>query len=156
VATALAINARFLIYSAALSRTWRDQPRWFRWLAPYFLVDQLFALVGAQEGEGRDPAWMRGYYLAGAAVLWVTWLLVVAIGAAAGPVLPARQALAFASPALLTALVVPALRGRPALAAGLVASAVAVAARPWLGSGALLAAAAAGMLAGRIAERGGR
>ncbi|MDF2731170.1 MAG: putative branched-chain amino acid export protein large subunit, partial [Acidimicrobiia bacterium] len=45
VGTALVVNARHLMYSAALAPTFQRQPRWFRWLGPYLLIDQLFALT---------------------------------------------------------------------------------------------------------------
>ena len=34
VATAAVINLRHVMYSAALSHRFADQPRWFRWIAP--------------------------------------------------------------------------------------------------------------------------
>ena len=34
VGTALVVNARHLMYSAALAPTFQSQPRWFRWLGP--------------------------------------------------------------------------------------------------------------------------
>lgn len=43
VTAVLLINARGLVYSAALAPAMRGQPGWFRWTGPYFLVDPLFA-----------------------------------------------------------------------------------------------------------------
>ena len=45
VATAAVINLRHVMYSAALSPRFNDQPNWFRWVGPFFLIDQLFAFV---------------------------------------------------------------------------------------------------------------
>src|SRR4051812_19144878 len=44
VAAVALVNARFLLYAAALEPAFRDQPRWFRWLAPHFVVDPTYAL----------------------------------------------------------------------------------------------------------------
>ncbi|MGB0112493.1 MAG: AzlC family ABC transporter permease, partial [Ilumatobacteraceae bacterium] len=35
VATAAVINLRHVMYSAALSSRFSDQPKWFRWIGPY-------------------------------------------------------------------------------------------------------------------------
>ena len=35
----LVVNARLVVYSAALARRWRGQPRWFRLVAAAFVID---------------------------------------------------------------------------------------------------------------------
>jgi len=62
VATAAVINLRHLMYGGALSPRFRGQPRWFRLLGPYFLLDQVFALTSVRT-ELDDDDWRR-YYLA--------------------------------------------------------------------------------------------
>ena len=57
--TVAVINGRFVFYSAALADHFRGQPRWFRILAPHFMVDQLFAIAWEQLEEGRDHDWVR-------------------------------------------------------------------------------------------------
>ena len=37
VATAAVINLRHVMYSAALAPRFTEQPRWFRWVGPFFL-----------------------------------------------------------------------------------------------------------------------
>ena len=44
VTAALVVNARHLMYSAAMAPTFQEQPAWFRWIGSYFLIDQVFAL----------------------------------------------------------------------------------------------------------------
>jgi predicted branched-subunit amino acid permease len=125
--TALAVNSRTAVYSAALSRPFSAQPLWFRLLAPYFLIDQLFALATGRMTEGRDEAWLRSYYLAAGIAVWLLWVPAVALGVGIGPVLPRGVPIDFALPALVVGLLVPALRGRPNLSAAVVAAAVSVA-----------------------------
>ena len=54
IGTALVVNARHLMYSVALAPTFQRQPRWFRWLGPYLLIDQVFALVTIRPEEKPD------------------------------------------------------------------------------------------------------
>ena len=48
VTAGLVINTRHVMYSAALAPAFRLQPRWMRWLGPFLLIDQVFALVALQ------------------------------------------------------------------------------------------------------------
>jgi hypothetical protein len=45
IVAALVINSRHVMYSAALAPTFQEQPRWFRWVGSFVLIDQIFALV---------------------------------------------------------------------------------------------------------------
>ncbi len=151
VGTALVVNARHLMYSAALAPTFQRQPRWFRWLGPYLLIDQLFALTTVLPEE--EPERFRTYYLAAGATFWVLWSVVVALGLLLGPVVPARWNLEFAIPILFIGLLVLGIDHWPELVAALVGAGV-----TWLAAGlpnrtGLLVGAFVGMIAGFVAER---
>jgi predicted branched-subunit amino acid permease len=119
------INARLVMYAAALEPRFRDQPRWFRWLGPHFLVDQTFALATARDGLD-DPVRFRRYWLALGSLLALAWAGLIGVGMAAGPtVAVAGPALLFAPAALFVSLLVPRLTGRPDLAAAATAAAAA-------------------------------
>src|SRR3712207_2625048 len=45
LATIALVNARMLLYSAALEPRFRRQPIWFRWLGPGLIVDQTYLMV---------------------------------------------------------------------------------------------------------------
>jgi predicted branched-subunit amino acid permease len=126
VVTALAINLRLVLYSAAIAPYWRATPWWWRLLASYLLVDPSF-VVGieryARDGARRST---HAYYLGGAAVLWVTWLAVITIGALAGTKLPAGLGLEFLVPLYLVGQVVPKLSGTSTRRAVITAVAVAL------------------------------
>src|SRR5688500_9535548 len=39
------VNARMLLYGASLEPRFRNQPRWFRWIGPHFMVDQSYVVA---------------------------------------------------------------------------------------------------------------
>jgi len=151
VGTALVVNARHLMYSAALAPAFQPQPPWFRRLGPYLLIDQVFALVTVSPEE--EPDRFRTYYLAVAVTFWSLWLAVTALGIVIGPVIPEEWNLEFAVPILFIGLLILGIDRWPKVVA-----AVAGAATTYLAAGlpnrtALLVGAAVGILAGTFAER---
>jgi len=151
VGTALVVNARHLMYSAALAPAFQPQPPWFRRLGPYLLIDQVFALVTVRPEE--EPDRFRTYYLAVAVTFWSLWLAVTALGIVIGPVIPEEWNLEFAVPILFIGLLILGIDRWPKVVA-----AVAGAATTYLAAGlpnrtALLVGAAVGILAGTFAER---
>lgn len=123
VVAALAVNARHLMYSAALAPRFSEQPHWFRILGPYLLVDQVFAVV---VGRNEDPAWWRRYYLTAGLVMWTMWQISVAVGLFVGPVIPESWGLSFAIPVMFVGLVAFRLDRMPSLVAAVVGGGVAL------------------------------
>ncbi|HEX6311559.1 MAG TPA: AzlC family ABC transporter permease [Acidimicrobiia bacterium] len=153
VATAVALSTRNALYSAALASRFRHQPRWFRWLGPYFLVDQLFAMVDEEHRAHPDPAHFRRYYLTIGVMLAGMWAVVVALGVAVGPVLPAALRVELMVVVLVVAMLWPSLvRGSDRVGAGVAAAVAVFASLLPLGSG-LVVAALAGMAAAAVWER---
>ncbi|MFO7548508.1 MAG: AzlC family ABC transporter permease [Acidimicrobiia bacterium] len=152
VTAALVVNARHLMYSAAMVPRFRRQPRWFRWVGPYFLIDQVFALVSVRD----DPpdSW-RAYYLGAGMLAWTMWLAAVATGILLGATLPSGLSLEFAIPVLFIGLFVPALVRRPAVVAVVVAVLVTALLHRFPNRAGMLVGAVAGMMAGILAERAG-
>jgi predicted branched-subunit amino acid permease len=154
VATALAINTRLILYSATMAGHWRGTPAWWRALAAYLLVDPSFAVGIDRYQRPGDRAGAHAHYLAGAAALWVTWLVAIAVGASMGAQLPAGVHLEFVIPLFLVGEVVvrlttPALR-RAALTAVSVAV-LAFSAPLHLGLvGAIIAGMGAGLATGEV------
>jgi 4-azaleucine resistance transporter AzlC len=151
ISTALVVNARHLMYSVALAPTFQRQPRWFRWLGPYVLIDQVFALTTLKPEE--DPERFRSYYLAAGTTFWVLWLAVVAVGLLIGPVVPEEWNLEFAIPILFIGLLVVGTETWPEVVAALGGAAV-----TWLLAGlphrtGLLVGSAAGVALGTAADR---
>jgi len=151
VSTALVVNARHLMYSAALAPTFQSQPRWFRWLGPYVLIDQNFALTSVRVDD--DPAAFRTYYLAAGVTFWTLWQGVTALGLLIGPVVPEEWNLEFAIPILFIGLLVLGIDRWPKVVAALVGAGVTYLAAGLPNRTGLLAGAFIGIIAGTIAER---
>lgn len=155
VGAALVVNARHAMYSAALAPYFRGQPRWFRWVAPYVLIDQVFALAILRRGD--DPRTFRTYYLAVGWAFALFWYVSVALGLLIGPVVPEEWSLEFAIPVMFTGIVVMSLDRFPKLVAAIVGALVAFVAADLPSRSGLLVGAfagvAAGYLAGVLAER---
>jgi 4-azaleucine resistance transporter AzlC len=151
VSAALVVNSRHLMYSAALAPTFQRQTAWFRWVGPYLLIDQLFALSSLeQHAEEQD---FRTYYLAAGLTFWVLWLLITAVGLAIGPVVPESWDLEFAVPLLFLGLIVIGVDKSSKVAAALAGAGVTYLTAGLPNRSGLLVGAAVGILAGTAVER---
>ncbi|MGY6412131.1 MAG: AzlC family ABC transporter permease [Alkalilacustris sp.] len=154
LATALAINLRMAMYSAALAPHLGALPMGRRGVMAYFLVDQSFA-ASALEFESRPDMTVEekaAYFFGVIAPVCLPWYAATLAGALLGTGLPPGWGLDFAVPITFLAVVAPMLR-TPAhvAAAGVsVAGALTLAVLPWnLG---LLLAALGAMAAGAAVE----
>jgi 4-azaleucine resistance transporter AzlC len=153
VATALVINARHLMYSAALAPAFREFPRRSRIALPYLLTDQAFALSIVTFGEIDDPEYRRWFFTGAGLSLWVPWQISTIAGIVLGAQVPASWSLDFAIPLMFVILLVPTIRGRPELVAAVVGATVAVvAAGAPYGLG-LIIGSVSGVVAGIAANR---
>jgi len=151
VTAAIVVNARHLMYSAALAPKFQEQPRWFRWVGPYVLIDQLFAISMLRLDD--DPQTWRTYYLTAGSFFWVSWQVTIAVGLFVGPVVPSEWNLAFAVPLLFVGLVVMGIDGFPKLVAALVGAGVTILLAGLPNRAGLLVGALAGVVAGTIAGK---
>jgi predicted branched-subunit amino acid permease len=146
VLAGLVLNARMLPFGFAVADV-LDLPWPARLAGSHLVVDESVAFALAQ----RDPARRPAAFLACGVLLFVAWNAGTAAGVLAGKAVGNPRALGLdaASPMVLLALVLPALREPRARRAALVGAAVALAATPFLPGGlpvllALLGLAAAG------------
>ncbi|MGI9648301.1 MAG: AzlC family ABC transporter permease [Acidimicrobiia bacterium] len=153
IATTLVINARHLMYSAALAPHFRDFPARWRLGLPYILTDQAFVISITRFNEDTTPEYKRWFYTGGAMSLFVTWQVTTATGVILGASVPESWSLDFAIPLVFLALLIPALRDRPAAVAAVVGGAVAVLAHDVQYNLGLMIGALAGILTGVAAER---
>lgn len=153
--TALVINSRMAMYSAALAPGMSGLGPWRTALGAYLLTDQAFAVSinrFAARNEDRDTRY--AYYVGAAISLWIVWQAATVFGVVVGRGVPAQWSLDFAVPLVFIALLFPAVRDRGTRAAAVTG---AVAASSFTGIPlhlGLLAAAVVGIAAGVIAERG--
>ncbi|NIA25408.1 MAG: branched-chain amino acid ABC transporter permease [Gammaproteobacteria bacterium] len=154
IATALIINARFVMYSASLEPYFRDFSGPRRVVGAYLLTDQAFAFsINRYMDIEESPSSRFAYFLGAASTLWITWQLSTLAGALLGAGVPAAWSLDFTIPLVFVALLVPAVRDRADLIAALTAAALAIAAAGLPFNLGLLVAAVGGIAAGVIAER---
>lgn len=128
VITALVINLRLILYSAAMSLHWRGTPLWWRATAAYLLVDPSFVVGFDRYQRPSGGTGAHAYYLGGAALLWVVWALAIGAGATLGAQLPAALHLEMVIPLYLVGEVIRKVGDRASRRAALTSAAVAVAA----------------------------
>lgn len=155
ILTALAVNLRTAMYSAALVPHLGAAPLRVRALIAYLLVDQTFAasLAEYERRPGMTLAEKVAFYFGSAAPVVPVWFAASVAGALLGRAIPPDYALDFAVPIAFLAIIAPMVR----TLAHLVAAAVSIAAALALGwvpyGGGLLVAGLVAMLAGAEVER---
>lgn len=151
VTAALIVGARHLLYSVTMAPHFTGQPLWFRWLGPYVLIDQVFALMTLE--PDLEPDAFRQKFLAVGFTFWTFWVVATALGIVIGPLVPESWNLAFAAPVLFMGLLATAVtHWRKALVA-VVAAIVTLMLAEVPNKGGLLAGACAGILLGALLER---
>lgn len=150
VATATVINLRHMMYSAALSPRFHDQPRWFRWIGPYLLIDQLFAQI-VPRTELDATSWRR-YYLAAGTLNFVVWNVAVTIGLVIGSAIPTEWRLDVAPAIMFASLVAVGITAMPGVVAALTGGGVCLLALDVPNNGGILIGAISGVIAGYLAD----
>lgn len=150
ISAVLVINSRHVMYSAALAPPFRDQPRWLRWLAPFVMVDQTFALSVLRLDD--EPRAFRRYYLTAGVLFFTVWNLCVPLGMVIGPVIPESWRLDFAPVVMFTGMTLFAIKRAPAGVAALVGGFVSLAAAGLADRLGILVGAVAGVVAGTLAD----
>jgi predicted branched-subunit amino acid permease len=150
VATAAVINLRHVMYSAALSPRFTDQPRWFRWVGPFFLIDQLFALASVR--DELSPRDWRRFYLTAGTFFFVSWTLTVTLGMLVGSAIPTGWRLDVAPAIMFAGLVVLGLTNRPGVVAAVTGAGVCFLALDVPNNGGILVGAISGVVAGYLAD----
>jgi predicted branched-subunit amino acid permease len=154
VASGAVVNARLLLYGASLEPRFRDQPLWFRLLAPHFILDQTYlSALARPEVEAGD---FRRYWAWLAGALLTVWTAAVGSGLLLGPLLPPLPHLALVGIALFVSMLMPRLVDSAAVAGAATAAGTAYAVcvvTPQLG---ILTGAAAGMVVATAVSRRSR
>ena len=138
------LNARHLLYSAAIAPWLRDRPFAERAVMAHLLTDEAFALSMSHFRRlGRADAW--GYWVAGIGATFIPWNLATLAGVLVGGSIPApdRFGIDVIFPAAMVGLAVGLITGRREIVAALVGAGVGVAV-------ALVAGTAIGIIAGGL------
>ena len=159
IVAGLVINLRHVMYAAALAQPMQRQPRWFRWFAPFLLIDQVFALVTLRltdapgsRGIAGSPVALRRYYMVVGSFFYVSWLAVSTLGMVVGPVIPESWELEFAIPVPFVGMVLISVDKLPQAVAAVVGGVVGLAAAGLQDRLGILVGAAAAIEAGAAAE----
>lgn len=138
------LNARHLLYSAALAPWLREVPFWRRAVIAHLLTDEAFALsIGHFRRVGRTDE--RGYWIAAIASTFIPWNAATIAGVLIGERIPdpARFGIDIIFPAAMIGLAVGLITGRRELVAATVGAGVGVVV-------ALLTAPSIGIVAGGV------
>jgi 4-azaleucine resistance transporter AzlC len=126
VLTIAVVNLRHILYSASVAPYVRALPMGWKMLLSYLLTDEAYAVtILHYEQEEANPSG-HWFFLGAGLALWTTWQVSTAAGILLGATLPESWPLDFALPITFIALIMPALKDRPAIAASLSAGAVAL------------------------------
>lgn len=152
--TALAVNMRMAMYSAALVPHLGHAPMGMRVLMSYLMVDQSFAVAVRtyEENPGMSGAEKVAYYMGCMMLICPVWYGFSFLGAWLGEAIPASLQLDFAIPVCFIALTAPLIRSPAHVAAAVtsVIGAIAFAWVPW--SLGLIIAALLAMIVGARTE----
>lgn len=153
VATGLATNLRFVIYSAALRPYFAGESARKRAALGFFMTDFTFTLFMRSAQEGTLPGQNRVAWFAGVCSSnWITWQVCAITGILAASQVPTEWGLEFTGTLALVALVGPALITRPAVIGAVVAGIVALLTYDVPYRLGLFIAAIAGIVAATIAD----
>lgn len=150
--TTLLVNLRHLLMGASLAPHLFKLPFWQQALLAFGMADETYAVTASRaSSHGYSSAYQWGSNAAG----YVTWSVSTLLGAVVGGKLgdPLAWGLDIVMPATFLAMLVPRLRHRPGLAAGIVGAVISVAGAVYLpGKWYLLLAALAAALVGGYLE----
>ncbi|MEO8527962.1 MAG: AzlC family ABC transporter permease [Pseudolysinimonas sp.] len=153
VVTVAVINARHLLYSAALEPHLATWSRGTRMAAAFVLSDPMYAMAAARfgraDGGGPEPE-KRAYYFGAGISASVGWSVLTAVGVLAGGLIPHWVPLELAIPLTFLLLTLPLIKNSAGLVAAGVGGFAALAASSLPLGVDILVGAATGLLAGGI------
>ncbi len=154
ILTIAVVNLRHMLYSASLAPYLKNLSLKWKVLLSYLLTDEAYApSILKYEETGIKP--FSHWFLLGAGFsLWFIWQVSTALGIFLGAAIPEAWPLDFALPLTFIAMVVPALKNRPMIAAAVSAGLVALLAYGLPFKLGLILAALTGIVVGTILENG--
>ena len=152
ILTIAVVNLRHMLYSASLAPYLKDLSLKWKVLLSYLLTDEAYAPSILKYEETGIKPFSHWFVLGAGLVLWSTWQVSTALGIFLGAAIPEEWPLDFALPLTFIAMVVPALKNRPMIAAAVSAGLVAVLAYGLPFKLGLILAALTGIVVGTILE----
>lgn len=150
------LNARHVLYSAALAPYFTDRPRWLRALMAHTMTDEAFALAIAHFRRiGRAD--VPGYWIGAFVSTFIPWNVATVIGVTIGGNIPdpARFGLDVIFPAAMGGLAVGLITGRRELVAAITGALIAIAiSLAWDPAAGIIAGGVLGPIAGMVMRPG--
>jgi len=159
------VNLRHALYSASIAPYLTKLSPLWKCLLAYLLTDEAYAVtilhyLQTDEKPDADPTWnassthsLRHWFFLGCGLtLWASWQASTALGIFLGAAVPAGWSLDFTLALTFIAIVVPVLKDRSSLLAGIAAGVVALLTRSLPFNLGLVTAALVGILAGVCLE----
>jgi 4-azaleucine resistance transporter AzlC len=112
ILTGLAINLRFLLYSAAMAQALAKAKPWQKFICAHTLTDQSYAVMMANQDKLDTTEKEVWFYLGTAACMLLVWQSSFIAGFVFGNFAPSAWALDFAVPLSFLALVIPTIKNR--------------------------------------------
>lgn len=152
ILTIAVVNLRHMLYSASLAPYLKNLSLKWKVILSYLLTDECYApSVLRYEETGIKP--FSHWFVFGAGLaLWSTWQVSTALGIFLGTAIPDSWQLDFALPLTFIAMVMPALKNRPMVAAAVSAGVVALLAYGLPFKLGLILAAFTGIVVGTVLE----
>lgn len=153
VLVGILVSIRFVLYTLGLVRDYRRLPTLSRIWLGYFTTD---TTVTVYFDLRRRLGWVpqRLSYIRGAIwPVWGTWQAGQVVGIALAGLLPASEALAYFGTLAILVMVLPRIRGRPAIACSIAAMSIALLGWDWPYRLGTLAAVVGGIASALLAER---
>jgi 4-azaleucine resistance transporter AzlC len=154
ILTIAVVNLRHMLYSASLAPYLKDLSLKWKVLLSYLLTDEAYAPSVLKYEETGIKPFSHWFVLGAGFSLWFTWQVSTALGIFLGTAIPENWPLDFALPLTFIAMVVPALKNRPMIAAAVSAGVVAVLAYGLPFKLGLILAALTGIVIGTVLEGG--
>lgn len=158
ILTIAVVNLRHALYSASIAPFTRHLKWGWKAALAYLLTDEAFAVTiihyqRLNRSDENAQKYGHWFYLGAGLALWGTWQASTAVGVFLGAAVPPDWPLEFTLPLTFIALLIPALKDRPAIVAALCAGLVALLAYNLPYKLGLILAALAGIGIGVILEK---
>jgi len=111
--SALAVNLRFMVYSASIAPHIKNLSKGWKMLLAYLLSDQAYAVSIfhlREESSQKNGHW---YLFGSGLAMWLVWQVSVGIGLFVSASLPDYLSLDFAIPLTFLGLAIPAIKDKP-------------------------------------------
>ena len=154
IVSALLVNSRIVMYSAAIAPWFRTATLRQRLLVAAPLIDPLYLTCAARyEHDDLDQRGRLAYYTGAAVLLLSSWMAIQAVAIAIGDSIPDAARLHVAAPLAFAGMLAKTTVARPAIAAAGVAGLVAVAAAGMPYQSGITLAVIAGIIVGWFADQ---